>query len=107
MSNLFLKPNPTLADFQQYVKEMVAERGFDKDNVPQKFMQLLEECGEFAKAGRKASNMKIDVSSESFEVGKEAADVLIYLIDICNHFGVDLEKAFREKEEENKKRIWK
>ena len=27
-SKLFLKENPTMADFQQYVKEMKAERGF-------------------------------------------------------------------------------
>jgi len=32
--------------------------------------------------------------------------VFIYLLDICNHFNIDLEKAFRDKEEINKKRIW-
>lgn len=35
------------------------------------------------------------------------ADVFIYLLDICNHFDVNLEKAFRDKEEINKKRVWK
>ena len=34
------------------------------------------------------------------------ADVLIYLLDLANVLGVDLEKAFREKEEINKKRNW-
>jgi NTP pyrophosphatase (non-canonical NTP hydrolase) len=32
--------------------------------------------------------------------------VFMYLLDICNHFDIDLEKAFREKEEINKKRTW-
>ena len=30
----------------------------------------------------------------------------MYLLDICNHFNIDLEKAFREKEEINKGRVW-
>lgn len=106
MSNLNLKENPTFKDFQQYVADMVKERGFDKETVPELFMLFLEECGEFAKAARKTQNLKTDENSEKFKLENEAADVLIYLLDICNHFGIDLEKAFREKEEINKKRTW-
>ena len=36
----------------------------------------------------------------------ELADVFNYLLDIANYFNVDLEEAFREKEELNKKRTW-
>ena len=50
--------------------------------------------------------MKTDSGSEQFHLDHEAADVFIYLLDICNHFGIDLEKAFRDKEEINKKRTW-
>ncbi len=107
MSNLHLKQNPTLADYQQYIKEMIVERGFEGGQISEIFMLFLEECGELAKAGRKASKMKVDIGSDSFDVGKEASDVFIYLLDICNHYDIDLEKAFREKEEENKKRVWK
>lgn len=57
MSNLRLKENPTLADLQQYVRDMVAERGF-KDDVQNKFMMLIEEVGEFAKASRKHAGMR-------------------------------------------------
>jgi NTP pyrophosphatase (non-canonical NTP hydrolase) len=106
MSNLNLKQNPTLRDFQEYVAQLVKERGFDKETVSEMFMLFLEECGEMAKAARKTQKMKIDKSSEQFHLDHEVADVFIYLLDICNHFGVDLEKAFREKEEINKKRIW-
>ncbi|MEK7541231.1 MAG: hypothetical protein AAB533_00005 [Patescibacteria group bacterium] len=101
-----LKDNPALRDFQQYVAEMVRERGFDQENVPQKFMLLMEECGELAKACRKAAKIHSDRNSERFEAAGEAADVFIYLLDICNRFGIDLETAFREKEETNKKRSW-
>lgn len=106
MSNLNLRQNPTLADFQSYVAEMVKERGFDKETVPEMFMLFLEECGEMAKAVRKTQNMKTDKNSEQFKLEGEAADVFVYLLDICNHLGVNLEKAFRDKEEINKKRSW-
>jgi len=46
-------------------------------------------------------------NSKEYSVEQEAADVFIYLLDICNQLGVNLEKAFREKEEINKKRVWK
>jgi len=106
MSNLNLKENPILRDFQNYVKDMVKERGFDNETVPELFMLFLEECGEMAKAVRKTQNIKTDKNSEQFKFEQEAADVFIYLLDICNHLGVDLEKAFRDKEEINKTRTW-
>lgn len=106
MSSLNLKQNPTLHDFQNYVEQLVRERGFDKETVPEMFMLFLEECGEMAKAARKTQNIKVDKSSEQFNLTQEVADVFIYLLDICNYFDIDLEKAFREKEEINKKRTW-
>ncbi len=107
MSKLFLKENPTLQDFQKYIQEMVMERGFEKETIPEIFMLFLEECGEMAKAARKQAGMKSDKNSEQFKLEQEAADVFSYLLDICNHFDINLEKAFREKEELNKKREWK
>jgi NTP pyrophosphatase (non-canonical NTP hydrolase) len=105
-TELTLKSSPTLSDYQKYISEMIDQRGFNKENVPQIFMLFLEECGELAKAGRKNLGLKSDNNSEHFNIAHEAADVFMYLLDICNHFDVDLEKAFREKEEINKKRHW-
>lgn len=106
MSNLNLKQSPTLRDFQNYVADLVKERGFDKESASEMFMLFLEECGEMAKAARKTKKMRTDKNSEQFHLDHEVADVFIYLLDICNHFNVDLEKAFRDKEEINKKRVW-
>ena len=108
MSALTLKKNPPLRDFQAYVAELVKERGFEKETVPELFMLLMEECGELAKAARKALKMYMDKSKrgEGLHLAHDAADVFIYLLDICNHFGIDLEQAFREKEEVNKRRVW-
>ena len=106
MSKLHLKPSPSLKDFQQYVADMVIERKFDNVTTAETFMLFLEECGELAKATRKAGKMRTDKNSEIFELEGEAADVFIYILDICNRFNIDLEKAFRDKEEINKKRTW-
>jgi NTP pyrophosphatase (non-canonical NTP hydrolase) len=105
-SKLILKKNPTLKDFQKYVSKMIIERGFNKETIPELFMLLMEECGEFAKAVRKTQNIKSDKKSENFYLADEAADVLMYLLDICNYLGIDLEDAFRKKEEKNKSRKW-
>lgn len=105
MSNLHLKSDPTLADYQQYVREMVEERGF-KDDVRNKFMMLIEEVGEFAKASRKAAGMKLANDVAKQDAGAEAADVFIVLLGLCNLLDIDLEKAFRDKEEHNKTRTW-
>jgi NTP pyrophosphatase (non-canonical NTP hydrolase) len=106
MNEINLPENPKLQDFQKYIANMVVGRGFDKETVPQMFMMLMEECGELAKAARKASGIHTDTASEKFKLEHEAADVFIYLLDICNKFDIDLEKAFREKEELNKTRTW-
>lgn len=105
-SKLHLKDHPTLHDYQNYVSAMVKERGFEKESIAEIFLLFLEECGELAKAARKTQSIKSDKKSEIFDVGKEAADVFIYLLNICNQFDVDLEKAFREKERINKSRHW-
>lgn len=107
MSQLHLPANPTLADYQKYVRDMVIERGFDT-NLSGAFQLLMEECGELAKAARKQSKMKTDISKENDQsAAYEAADVFIFLLDICNQLGVNLEQAFRAKEEINKTRVWR
>lgn len=106
-SELFLGKNPTLPDFQRYIATMVKERGFDKGTIEQVFMLFLEECGEMAKAARKSAGMRTDQNSKKYELGHEVADVFIFLLDICNRYGIDLEQAFREKEEINKQRSWR
>lgn len=106
-SKLHLKSNPALKDYQHYVREMILERGFKDESIQDLLMLLLEECGELAKACRKYTQIKSDVKREQQEnLEHELADILMYVLAISNKFDVDLEKAFREKEEINKKRNW-
>lgn len=101
-----LNQKPTLSDFQQYVRELEDERGFANQNVLQKCLMLGEEVGELFKAIRKSENIKIDHNSKFSSIEDELADVLIFILSIANRHDIDLEKAFRNKEEVNKKRVW-
>lgn len=107
MSGLSLKKNPTLQDLQDYVAIAVKERGFKDNRIEQRFLLLLEESGEFAKAVRKNAGLGFADDTQKKDMAEEAADVLIILLGICNMLDIDLEQAFRDKEEKNKQRVWK
>jgi len=102
-----LTKNPTLKEFQKYVTELENERGFTHQTIIDKCLLLGEEVGELFKAVRKSEGLAVDVNSNFTEIGDELTDIFIYICAIANRKGIDLEKAFREKEEKNKKRIWK
>lgn len=107
-NDLFLKENPTIQDFQKYVAEMKIARNLSVEDKPFECMLMAEEVGELFSAIRK--NMKggsIGSGSTAGNVKLELADVMIYLCSIANMHGIDLEDAFREKEEINKQRTWK
>jgi len=68
---------------------------------------IREEAGELFKTIRKDINLQIDNNSKVGSVDEEIIDVFIFLCAIANKFNIDLEKAFRKKEEINKTREWK
>lgn len=107
-STLHLKPAPTLADIQQYVIDLEKERGFTKHTALEQCLLLMEEMGELAKCVRKSSTtMGTDTNKHyDFNAAGEFADILIVMCAVANRLGVDLERAFRDKEEENKQRVW-
>lgn len=108
MSRLQLKENPTLGDIQDYVKEMVVERGFAKETPQDNCLLLIEELGELAKCIRKQhASMRIDSNKKyDFDIEGEIADIMIVLTCLSNQLQIDMEKAFRDKEEKNKQRTW-
>ncbi|HSI21269.1 MAG TPA: MazG nucleotide pyrophosphohydrolase domain-containing protein [Verrucomicrobiae bacterium] len=104
---LHLPQKPSPQDFQKYVADMMAHRGFDSTDIMGQFLQFTEEVGELAKAIRKAEGRRFDRASHVGGVNEELADIFMYLLYFCNYFDIDLEQAFREKEAINKKRVWK
>lgn len=110
MSNFFLKENPTLKDIQDYIYKSKVERGFNTTDKIYESLLLAEEVGELIKAVRKnQKNAFVDINSNPADnnVEEELADVFIFLLSIANMYGIDVEEAFRKKEEKNKKRTWK
>lgn len=102
-----LKTKSSLSDFQKYVTELEHERGFIEQTTIDKCLLLGEEVGELFKAVRKSEGLAIDSNSTYTEIGDELTDIFIYLCAIANRKGIDLEEAFRVKEEKNKIRTWK
>ena len=58
-----LVARPILEDFQHYVRELEAERGFSEQDVVQKCLMLGEEVGELFKVVRKHTRIKTDPNS--------------------------------------------
>jgi len=96
----------TLTNLQSYVTELEHERGFIEQTLLQKCLLLGEEIGELYKAIRKAEQISTDKNSDTFHIEEELADILIYVCAIANRCDINLEDAFRKKEEINKKRVW-
>ena len=102
-----LKEQPTLPDIQTYIKAICAERGWDKNNHLELFLLFSEEVGELAKAIRDHDGLYGEkAKSDKRKLEDEFADVLSYLIDLANHFNVDLEQALRKKQAYNETREW-
>ncbi len=106
MTKPILKSNPRLKDLQKYILDVEKDRGFSTDTFHYCLM-MGEEVGELFKAIRKSENQQIAHDSKTGSIKDELADVLIFLCAIANKFGVDLEKAFRDKQEINNNRVWK
>ena len=96
----------TIKELQEYILRTGKEFGFDKLDASQRCIMLGEEMGELFKSVRKAEGIKIDNGSEVQPVADELSDVLKQVCAIANYYDIDLEKAFRDKEQKNEGR-WK
>ncbi len=81
------RPNISLADFQQLIREMYLEKDIAR-GVEGTFIWLIEEVGELATALRNGTHEE--------RLG-EFADVLAWLTTIANVSGVDLSEAVAKK----------
>jgi NTP pyrophosphatase (non-canonical NTP hydrolase) len=103
-----LKNDPTLKELQQYIALLCEERGWTKDSPSEKFVLFIEEVGELAKAMRKATGLYVEQAKpNALSLEEEFADVLSYLLDLANCYQIDLEQAFRAKDQVNQSRTWK
>ena len=96
--------NQTLVDYQERIRKLALERGFNNESVTEVFTLLVEEVGELAKAIRRTGGQKVGAHSKQHEVAEEVADVFWLLIDLCNRLDIDLAAAFEAKEAINRER---
>lgn len=99
--------NPELPALQAYQAEVCRQRGWDQASDLEVFLLFSEEVGELAKAIRRRRSLfnQNHLASED-NVAEELADVFSYLLDLSQRLGVDLEKAYRAKEDVNRAREW-
>ncbi len=105
-----LPKNANLHQYQQYIKDICEERGWDKNNHLELFLLFSEEVGELAKSIRNHIDLYQENNNEKrnkFHLEEEFADVFAYLLDLANYFDINLDEAFRKKEEINSQREWK
>lgn len=96
-----------LSLLQSYVGKTSQERGFGDESAQDKFMLLVEEIGELAKAMRPLQGIKVADDSTLAELEDEAADILMLLASLCNKLEIDLKQAVLAKETKNRQRNWK
>lgn len=102
-----LPSQPTLADCQAYVKAACEKRGWDKRTALEKMLFLTEEVGEVAKEIRKqAGTYGYKKPETTDDLASELVDVLNYLLDLANTYGIDLAEAFRKNWRKNIVRTW-
>jgi len=92
----------TLSALQDYVRRMVAARGFTTDRN-EIFIMLVEEVGELATEYKHRAFYPERFDREN--LAHELADILLYLVDLANGFGVELWPLWREHERENDRRF--
>lgn len=105
-SKLSLRVAASLADYQEYVRKLKVERGF-KDDKNKALILLMKDVGQLAAGIRKTwpSEAK-SMNGEVEEIRKQVADVFIGLVDVANQYGINIEEAFRTREDYNKTRVW-
>ncbi|MCB9554106.1 MAG: hypothetical protein H6705_19945 [Myxococcales bacterium] len=109
-----LPATATMADFQRYVHDLEAFHGWlDVDLVHNCFL-MGEEVGELFKAVRKRIKLFDEAAkgqarqgpADDWPVAEELVDVFNYLLAIANRLDIDVEAAFRRKNEANLDRTW-
>lgn len=98
-----------LSSLQNYIRKMIRLRNFEEESILDAVLLLVEEVGELAKAVRHKVGLMTDLSNvnNDHSISNELADCLIYILDIANLAGINLEEALREKEKINARKKWK
>ena len=103
-----LHPDASLKDLQTYQMRICKERGWDQANPTETFLLFSEEIGELAKEMRKQLALFTEKGKDPADnsLAFEFADVFSYLLELANHFGVDVASSYVQKMKINETREW-
>lgn len=93
-------PDPVLAELTQRLRDFAAERDWDRFHTPKNLaMALTGEAGELAAEFQwLTAEESANLDPERLErVRQEAADVLLYLLRLCDRLGIDPAQAATDK----------
>lgn len=103
-----------MQDYQTYIQELEELHGWTSVDLVHNCFLMGEEMGELFKSIRKfnqyfneTSHTPINKDQQVQDIADELVDVFNYLVAIANRLNIDLEEAFRHKNELNQKRSWK
>lgn len=99
----------SVKELQEYVKQMIRDRGFENEDIKDQMILLTEETGELAKAIRKTIGLKLDIAKDNdkYDIKGEIADIFNYLLSMCCTLDIDLIECWKQKEAKNFERNWK
>ena len=99
--------NDSLKGLQKYIWQMNIDRKFNREDASKKFVMLMEEVGELAKAVRKEAGLKFTDTTKMNDIKEELADVQIVLLGLASLLNIDMFEAVEQKEKKNRSRKWK
>lgn len=105
-----IKNSITIQQFKKDIKKFVKERNWEQFHSPKNLsMSLSIEAAELMEHFQWTNTVDEAVKvlrdkRKRSEVEDEVADIAIYLIDFCNLYNVDLEKAIIKKMKKNVKK---
>lgn len=106
-----LPEGASMKEYQRYIHELETMHGWLKVDLVHNCFLMGEEMGELFKAVRRYNKLFDEGQATPTEqarehLAEELVDVFNYLLAIANRTGVDLEKAFRDKNAKNQQRTW-
>jgi len=101
-----------MTELQAHMKKLCEHFNWNEPTEA-KFLLLVEEVGELAKAVRRMEKIamepgkEIDQDTVRANLAEEMGDIFSYLLDLANGYGVDLAEAYKAKTIANFNRSWK
>ena len=95
-----------ISELQKHVWDFSRKHGFDQSSMETRTVYLMSEVGEMAKEILQLKFHPEQNEEIKERLGMEIYDVVWNLLELANKLEIDLEKAFRQKMEINKERVW-